>query len=152
MENLVPRKEIYTGILKHIVLNEPVICRSMIFKLTKESLAEDLIYTTPTKYPLYNIEYDKNIDKSFYIDTILNMNDILKYLDFSEELSQNELNIVYKKFISHNWWIEHNAYLFKNELDMNTYNLLHKIGENKLGNPNIEEPEFAFIKRKQKDS
>ncbi len=148
MENLIPRNEIYTGILKHIVLNTPVICRSVIFKLNKESLAEDLIYTTPTKYPLYNIEYDKNIDKSFYIDTTLNMNEILKYLGFDEKLSQNELNIIYKKFISHNWWIEHNTCFFNKYLNMDIYNTLHKIGEHRLGNPSPEEPEFGFIKRK----
>ena len=146
---LIPRKDIYTGILKRIVINEPVVCRSMLFKLDKDSLAEDLIYTTPTKYPIYNFEYDKNINKNFYIDTIVNMDKVLQYLDYDVVLTQLDLNLIYKKFITHNWWIKHSSYFFEaNRLPQEIQVKLLEIGKTKLGLPNSEEPSYGFIKRK----
>ena len=154
MENIVKREEIYTGILKskygknNIILANSIKYRAMLFSLTKENLAHDLIYTTPINYPIENINYN-NIDTSIYIDTLVNMNIILKYLDYPTYLSQKDLNNIYKIFISHNWWIEHNIDFFKNNnIDLNIYNKLKQIGNERLGIPNVYEPCYSFIKRK----
>ena len=113
MENLTARNEIYVGeLIKLKTINSPIFCRSMLFKISNNSLAQDLIYTTPNCYPLIN--YLKNTNSEFVIQNYVNLEEILKYLGYDELLSQSELNAIYKQFISHNWWIEHNAELFNN--------------------------------------
>ena len=149
MENLIARNEVYAGELYDIrKINSPIFCRCMLFKLNHNSLAQDLIYTTHNYYPLDN--YSNNNDSKFIIQNYVKLEHLLKYLEFCELLNQVELNAIYKQFISHNWWIEHNSELFDDNslLSKELYFILKSIGSHRNGTPNKNEPDFSFIKRK----
>lgn len=51
----------------------------MLFNVNEDWLAEDLIYTTPTKYPIIDIEPKIDIESNFIIDYCVELEELLKY-------------------------------------------------------------------------
>lgn len=138
-----------------------VICRGMMFSI-KDNVSEDLIYTTPSSYAIDTLTTSIVTPSGFKIEDWCSMEPILKYLGYGEELTQRELNQVYKKLICRRNWLEKHIELFgwkktklgytsggKQVLPMNLYNKLSSISCGRNGEPYKEEPGFALIKRKR---
>lgn len=138
-----------------------LICRGMLFSI-KENTSDDLIYTTPSSYALDGISSSIEVPSEFKIKDWYNLEAILKYLGYGEELTQHELNQVYKKLICSKRWLDKNMELFgwkKSKvgytsggeaiLPMELYHRLSSISSSGNGNPYKEEPGFEFIKRKR---
>ncbi len=104
MEKYVAQRDnVYAGLLMY----KQSICRAMLFQIDKEGLANDLIYTTPTNYPI-----DSNLDNDFFIKKYVALDELLRYLQYEENLTQKDLLVIYKKLIANNRWISHHLELF----------------------------------------
>lgn len=66
-----------------------IILRGMLFSFDKNKNANDLIYTTPTHYSIKNIS---DLQSEFVIEHYANLDKVLKYLKFKEDLTQEDLN------------------------------------------------------------
>lgn len=138
------------------------VCRGMLFNVNENGLANDLIYTTPTNYPISGIEPKIDVDRKFIIDDYVELEELLKYLKYGVDLTQSDLNQIYKKFITRNWWLEHHLELFGWEklgqgsygsggietIPKKIYDNLSSISCFENGNPNKEEPGYRYIMRK----
>lgn len=143
-----------------------LICRGMLFNVNENGLANDLIYTTPTNYPIEGIEPKIDVESEFIIENYVELEELLKYLKYGVDLTQKDLNQIYRKIITHKWWLERHMELFgwkkmRDEktglsmgygsdgiqtIPMNIYNNLSWITKN--GKPHQEEPSYSLIKRK----
>lgn len=141
-----------------------LICRGMLFNVNENNLANDLIYTTPTKYDIAGIESDLNNKQSrYYIDKYIELDELLKYLKYGIDLTQNDLDKIYKKLIIHNHWLEHHKNLFgwrksgngfyvsggKEIISKHIYDCLSSISCSKNGTPHPEEPAYQLIKKRK---
>lgn len=140
-----------------------LVCRGMLFNVNEDGLANDLIYTTPTKYPIKDKNPKIDVESQFVIDHYVELEELLKYLKYGVDLTQNDLNQIYRKLIIHKWWLEHHMELFGwKKLDsgsycnggvatipMKIYNNLSSISCCKNGKPHREEPGYSLIKKKR---
>jgi len=137
-----------------------LICRGMLFNVNEDGLANDLMYTTPTNYPIEGIKSKVHIASDFYIENYVELNELLKYLKYGVDLTQNDLNQIYRKLIIHRWWLNNHIELFgfkkisggyctggAQTLPMSIYENLNSISCYKNGNPHKEEPGFSLIKK-----
>lgn len=141
-----------------------LICRPMLFKVNEEGLADDLIYTTPTNYPINGIK--NNIENSnFIINDYVKLDELLKYLNYKEYLTQSDLLKIYRKLLTHEWWLEHHLELFgwkksklssycyvndgKQVLPMEIYDNLRQISESGKSKPHNKEPHYELIKKRK---
>ena len=124
--------------------------RAMLFNINDDGTANDLIYKTSINYPI--LDLSDNIDKQFIINKYVCIDKLLKYLGYGVDLSQGDLNQIYKLLIVRNKWLKHNKQLFGYE-DAEEY-LSKKIYDNleyvslMSGRPHKEEPGYKLIKRK----
>ena len=141
-----------------------LVCRGMLFNVNEDGLANDLIYTTPTNYPIKDIQPKINVESEFVIDHYVELEELLKYLKYGIDLTQNDLNQIYRKFITHKWWLEHHKELFGFEkmsngmgycsggiqtIPMKIYDNLSSISCTKNGTPHREEPGYSLIKKRK---
>lgn len=136
------------------------VCRGMLVR-NEDGLARDLIWTTPTKYPIDGIANKADIESDFIIHQYVELEELLKYLNYGVDLTQSDLNQIYRTLIIREKWLKHNMELFgwkKTEigytsggiqtLPMNIYDNLSSISCSKNGKPHKEEPGYARIKRR----
>lgn len=141
-----------------------LVCRGMLFNVNEDGLANDLIYTTPTNYPIKDREPKINVESEFVIDNYVELEELLKYLKYGVDLTQNDLNQIYRKLITHKWWLEHHMELFGwkemgngmgycsggiETIPMEIYNNLSSISCSKNGKPHREEPGYSLIKKRR---
>lgn len=143
-----------------------LICRGMLFNVNEDGLANDLIYTTPTNYPIIEKEPKIDVESEFVIDHYVELEELLKYMKYGVDLTQSDLNQIYRKFITHKWWLEHHKELFgwqKPELGkgigycsggietipMEIYGNLSSISCFNNGKPHREEPGYSLIKKRR---
>ena len=140
-----------------------IICRGMLFDVNEDGLAKDLIYTTPTNYPIEGIQPKNNVESEFIITHYVELEELLKYLKYGVDLTQSDLNEIFRKLITHDWWLEHHRELFgwKNlgggsycsggiqTIPMSIYDNLSSISCTKNGKPYIEEPGYSLIKKRR---
>lgn len=141
-----------------------LVCRGMLFNVNDDGLANDLIYTTPTNYPIEGIEPKIDVESEFIIEHYVELEEVLKYLKYGVDLTQNDLNQIHRKLITHEWWLNHNIELFGlkkldnnmgygsggiQTLPMDTYLNLSSINCTKNGKPYIEEPGYSLIKKRR---
>ena len=141
-----------------------LVCRAMLFNVNEDRLANDLIYTTPTNYPIKGIRPKINVESEFIITDYVELEELLKYLKYGIDLTQNDLNHIYRKLITHNWWLKHHRELFgwkKLNNDMgygsggietipsSIYDNLSSISCFKDGKPYKEEPSYCLIKKRR---
>lgn len=156
LENLVPINPQDTGI--KISVASSLVCRGMLFNVDDFNRANDLIYTTPVNYPISGLSKDE--DSSFTIEHYVELNEILKYLKYGEDLTQRDLNKIYKTLICSNKWLQRNKNLFgydseqnmfssENEiLDFDTYKELNWISSIPCSKPSAVERGYPYIKKK----
>ncbi len=141
-----------------------IIYRSMLFRVNENHLATDLIYTTPTKYTIKGLTPDLTDQKShFIIDNYVELDELLKYLNYGDELTQRDLYKIYRKLIVSNKWLNHNMELFgwkkcgngfyvggeKEIISKRIYDCLSSISCYKNGCPHPAEPGYELIKKRQ---
>lgn len=140
-----------------------LVCRGMLFNVNEDGLANDLIYTTPTKYPIRDKNPEIETESQFVIDCYVELEELLKYLKYGVDLTQNDLNQIYRKFIVHKWWLEHHIELFGwkklgpgsycsggiQTIPMEIYNNLSSVNCYRKGKPHREEPGYSLIKKKR---
>lgn len=139
-----------------------LICRGMLFNVNENGLTNDLIYNTPTNYPIKGIKSNIDISNEFIIENYVELEELLKYLKYGVDLTQNDLNKIYKKLITHRWWLEHNKELFGwkksnygyssggiQTIPMSIYDNLNNISSTRNGKPYKEEPGYSFIKKRK---
>lgn len=137
-----------------------LVCRGMLFNVNEDGLAKDLIYTTPTCYPIEGIEPKINVESDFVINHYVELEELLKYLKYGVDLTQHDLQRIHRKLITHKWWLEHHMELFGwkkcaigygsggiETVPMNIYDNLSWINCSKNGKPNKEEPGYTLIKK-----
>lgn len=77
--------------------------RSILFTLNEDNLAEDLLYNSPN-YPVLNISDDKkcmNFDERItLIKDAFNLSAMLKYYNYNEELTYEDIVEIRKRFFS----------------------------------------------------
>ena len=141
-----------------------LICRGMLFNVNEDGLANDLIYTTPTNYPIRDKEPKINVKTRFIIDRYVELEEVLKYLKYAVDLTQNDLYQIYRKFIIHKSWLKNHIELFgfkkldngmgycsggTEKIPMEIYNNLSGISGFEIGRPCCEEPGYRLIKRRK---
>jgi len=139
-----------------------VICRGMLFNVNEDGLANDLIYRTPSKYPIEGIQPKIDVNTDFIITNYVELEELLKYLKYGVDLTQNDLNKIYRTLICNNRWLNHHMELFgwiKNDIGYSSggnytisssiYDNLSSISCTKDGRPYKEEPGYKLIKRKR---
>ena len=141
-----------------------LVCRGMLFNVNEDGLANDLIYTTPTNYPIKDREPKINVESEFVIDNYVELEELLIYLKYGVDLTQNDLNQIYRKLITHKWWLEHHMELFGfkkmgngmgycsggiQTIPTDIYDNLSSISCSKNGKPHREEPGYSLIKKRR---
>ena len=139
-----------------------IICRGMLFNVNENNLAKDLIYTTPENYVIEGIEPKIEVESDFIIQHYVELEELLKYLKFGEDLTQRDLNKIYRKLITHNRWLKHHMKLFgykklaigygsdgsNQTLPREIYDNLDNISCFGIGKPYKEEPNYRSIRRR----
>lgn len=139
-----------------------VVCRGMLFNVNEDGLANDLIYTTPTNYPIEGIQHKIDVKSDFIITKYVELEELLKYLKYGNDLTQNDLNKIYRTLICSDWWLNHHMELFGwikgnigyssggiEIISQSIYDNLSSISITKDGKPYREEPGYKLIKRKK---
>lgn len=155
--------------VSNIVVSGGIVCRGMTFKVDDNGLAKDLIYTTPTPYPIEGIKPKIDVESEFVIKHYVELEELLKYLKYGIDLTQDDLNSIHRKLISHKWWLEHHMELFGWEkvrdektgtdmgygsggvetIPMSIYECLSWINCSEQGKPHREEPGYSYIKKRR---
>lgn len=80
--------------------------RSILFTLTEDNLADDLLYDSPN-YPILNISGDENCmyfdDRITLVKDAYNLSELLRYFGYNEELTYEDIIKIRKKFFSGNF-------------------------------------------------
>lgn len=147
--------------IEFVSFSSGIVCRGMLFSIDN-NVSNDLIYTTPSNYSIDGLPTSAETPSKFYIKDWCSMEEILKYLGYGEELTQRELNQVFRRLICKRKWLENNMELFgwkkskigytsggKAVLSMELYRKLSSISCTQDGSPYKEEPGFSMIKRKK---
>lgn len=73
-------------------ISRQIIYRGMLFNVNENGLANDLIYTTPTNYQIEGIEPKIEGESELVIDKYVELEELLKYLNYDEDLTQKDLD------------------------------------------------------------
>ncbi len=102
-DNEVSKQELAEQGITNISFFGGLVCRGMLFNVNDVGLANDLIYTTPTNYPINGKQPKVDIESQFVIDHYVELEELLKYLKYGVDLTQNDLNQMHRKLIANNW-------------------------------------------------
>ncbi len=75
-------------------------CRSILYKTTSDNKGKDLIYKIPTNYDIDTSNINEKNDMSFYITAGLELKELLKYLKFKKDLTEDDLNKIQIYFLN----------------------------------------------------
>lgn len=120
-------------------------CRAMLFRLNEEKMSQDLIYDTKTPYPVEGVS--KESDSKYSIEQYVELDELLKLMNYKEELTQEDLNDIYNKLIAHRFWLRRHKNLFGDKLPIEMYEKLREINKNVRGRVSKNEENHQFIKR-----
>ena len=139
-----------------------LILRGMLFSINKNDMAEDLVYDSPNDYNIEGIEPKLNLFDEFVVTEYAKLEELLKYLKYGEDLTQEDLNQIYRRFLVHGWWLKRHLELFGYQKDSNGYQAegkeilpqeiadsLTAINFNKLVKPHPEEPFHKLVYKKK---
>ena len=90
-------------------INDRVV-RGILFSKNNDGTATDLIYATDYNYSIKNLDYDNN--SFYYIDEYIRLDELLRYLGYNNDLTQSDLNRIYKKFVLQSRWLRNNRETF----------------------------------------
>ena len=138
-----------------------MVCRGMLFNISKAGVASDLMYTTPLDYYVEGIKPQIEISKEFIIEEYANLNELLEYLKYGKQLTQDDLRKIYRKLLVHRWWLDRHIELFgfrdlgngvytrggTETLPTNSFKVLNDINDMEMVKPHEEEPFYKLIKK-----
>ena len=144
-----------------ITVKDGEMYRGMIYRVDNNNHAQDLIYTTPTNHVIDGIEPSIVLNEEpMLLMRNAELGELLKYLKFGEDLTQDDLNKIYRMFLKHRIWLrthpelfgffkkdgiiyhDESKAIFPEELFYSLYNASY-VG----GNPNKNEAGFESIRR-----
>lgn len=139
-----------------------LICRGMLYKLDDENHAEDLVYTTPSHYLIEGKSLTQDMYAPFQIENHVELEELLKYLKYGIDLTQKDIESIYKKLIIHRKWLQKHMELFGwKKIGYNMYTTggietipmeiqesLQHISSTENGKPHKSEPGYAYIKKR----
>ena len=144
----------------HIDIFGGLVCRGMLFNVDDDNLANDLIYTTPTKYPIKDVEPKIEVQSDLLITDLVELDEVLRYLDYGIDLTQRDLNQIHRRLVTNDRWLNKNHELFgwqetkmgwvsggTQTLPMETYHKLDSISCGGTGKPHKKEPGYSFIEK-----
>ena len=70
-------------------------CRHILFNVGIHNFANDLVYKSPL-YPIDGIYPTIDFDCEFLIEDMVNLEKVLKYMNYNESLTQEDINDIYK--------------------------------------------------------
>lgn len=131
----------------------------MLFSVNESGKTNDLIWTTPTNYSIAGLEDSKDFSYDFVIKNYVELEELLKYLKFGEDLTQHDLRKIYKRFVISDYWIHCHRTLFGwkklgnmgygsggvQTIPMDIYQRLSSISITGNGKPNENEPNYKQI-------
>lgn len=139
-----------------------LVCRGMLFSINKNDMAEDLVYDSPNDYNIEGIEPQLNLFDDFVVTEYAKLEELLKYLKYGEDLTQEDLNQIYRRLLVHGWWLKRHLDLFGLQKEGNGYvsngeeTLPQEIAEslttinlNGLVKPHPEEPFHKLIYKRK---
>lgn len=148
--------------ITNLSISGGIVCRRMLFSVNNDDLTNDLIYDTPNNYPIEGISPRKEIQSKFIVQHYVELEELLKYLKFGENLTQKDLDKIYRKLLVRNWWLNHHQELFGyrkttigyvsdgiQTLPTTMYNQLSTISLAGNTKPHPEEPEYRLIKKRK---
>lgn len=155
--DLVPIDLEATGI--RVSVTSALVCRGMLFNVNDFGLANDLVYTTPVNYPIKGISPDT--EDPYVIESYVELDEVLKYLKYGEDLTQHDLNKIHRTLLSNNKWLRRNRELFgfrkvdggysldgEEILPLEIYEKLDWISSIRRSKPFVDEPGYSYIKKK----
>ena len=137
-------------------------CRHILFNVGIHNFANDLVYKSPL-YPIDGIYPTIDFDCEFLIEDMVNLEKVLKYMNYNESLTQEDINDIYKKLITRKTWLKKNYKLFgiekgiikqfyispeESTLPKDVFSKLGIEPEKYRGRPHKEEKVHQKIKRK----
>lgn len=139
------------------------VLRGMLFCINENGLAKDLVYETPTNYPIVGVEPKIEVKSNLMIDEYTELEELLKYLNYNEDLTQKDLNRIHKQLIAKRSWLDHHMDLFSFvDFKDGTFGtnglgekIPHKIWESLFrisghnSSPSQKEPGASFIKKRK---
>lgn len=84
--------------------------RGLLFENENET-AHDLIYTSPN-YKLESKDYSLKEKPDFIVTDMLELKELLKYLHFGEDLTQNDMDKIFKMLLKHHSFLSKHYDLF----------------------------------------
>ena len=137
-------------------------CRHILFNIDIHNLANDLVYKSPL-YPIEEIYPTIDFESDFVVEDMVNLENVLKYMNYNESLTQEDIKDIYKNLIKHKTWLKKNYQLFglekgifkefyfKPEDSALPKEVFRKLGtetEYYRGRPHREEKAYQKIKRR----
>lgn len=140
------------------------VCRGLLFSINEEGLSNDLIYNSP-EYPIRGIEPKISLESNYIIEHYVELEELLKFLKFDNNLTQSDLNKIFKLLILNERWLSKNRHVFGikdadnlfhicNEpsqtiVSREIYDNLSRINSTRNGKPSKSEPDYKLIKKKR---
>ncbi len=120
-------------------------CRGMLF-VNEDGLAKDLVYTTPTMYPIADGEHKTDLDSEFVIHKYVELNELLKSLNYGVFLTQFDLRRIYNMLFTRLPFEKRHLEFLKN-MNENSLDVYRNLRHVESGRPDREEPEYSRIRR-----
>lgn len=122
----------------------------MLFNVNQDGLAHDLIYTTPTNYSIEEISPKTDIKSEFGIQHYVELNELLKYLNYGIDLTQNDLDQIYRELILQEYLLSKKGNGIQTQpVPAKIYASLCWMNSCKIGTPHPEEPCYSLIRKRK---
>ncbi len=148
--------------ISNLQIKGGLICRGMLFSINQNNMAEDLVYESPIDYNIEEIEPKLNLFDDFIVTEYAKLEELLKYLKYGEDLTQQDLDQIYHRFLVNGWWLKRHLELFGYKKVLNGYtsaetetlpqeiaDSLTIINLNKLVKPQPEEPFHKLVYKRK---
>ena len=146
-----------------------LVCRGMLFNVNEDGVAHDLRYTTEANYAIEGILPKVSTESDFLITRYVELDELLRYLKYGKDLTQEDINQIYCFLIANNWWIHHHLELFgwkkiydrstgasmwdetggEEKISKSIYDNLSWISCARNGAPHPEEPGYSRIMKRK---
>ena len=134
--------------------------RGMLFTIDN-GRANDLIFTTQVQYPIVGLVSSPLPSDKLLIDHCANLEDLLRFNKYKENLTQEDLDKIYKQFLGDKKWVRTNIARFgfvkdspnmyhatiDQRIPIEVYYCLNAIYDNDIIVPYKDEPGFGMIKK-----
>lgn len=130
-----------------------IFCRKMLYTVNEDNLANDLMYISYNNYPIEGLKNISEDDLEFVINDQVNLEALIEYMGYGSDLTQEDLNEIFLKIITHRKWLKKHATLFSNSdgtgvLPSYMYYALLENNRYNCGKPSKLEKGHGYMKRR----